>query len=219
MKSLDLLAFDMDGVLADTSPCHAHAYDVLWQTIGITGPAYEDIAGRTTREVIIAQTAHLLPDRETIQQWVELKQKTARHILQTNNYLFNDTHEAIETLCNDGFRLMVVTGASRASCEIILEMGGIREFFSDLVCAEDVTRGKPDPQGYHLAMQHAGCSEQETLIVEDSQSGIDAALASQAMVVSVRSELTSAAPNFLFSYVGLTECCKSLREQFRVGRR
>ena len=44
-----------------------------------------------------------------------------------------------------------------------------------LVCAEDVTRGKPSPDAYLLAARSLGCPPEEALVVEDAPAGIQAA--------------------------------------------
>jgi sugar-phosphatase len=44
-----------------------------------------------------------------------------------------------------------------------------------LVCAEDVTRGKPSPDAYLLAARSLGCAPEQVLVVEDAPAGIQAA--------------------------------------------
>ena len=215
LKPIGLLAFDMDGVLADTSPCHAEAYDQLWSYIGINGPDYANIAGRTTREVVTAHTNHLEPNSSDIDAWVHYKQVTARELLKTASFVFSDTLPLIQQLYNEGYELMVVTGASRQSAEIILQTGGIRDYFTDLICAEDVVSGKPDPEGYQLAIQRSAYKNEETLIIEDSFSGIQAALACNAWVVSVRSNITSHDSSFVFDASDLADLGRRFSNHFK----
>ena len=61
MARFSLIIFDMDGVLADSSPCHARAYQDLWKEIGVEGPRYDSIMGRPTGEVIREVTRDLAP--------------------------------------------------------------------------------------------------------------------------------------------------------------
>ena len=50
-----------------------------------------------------------------------------------------------------GARLAIVSGARRAEIDAVLDASSLRDCFDAIVAAEDVTRGKPDPEGYRLA--------------------------------------------------------------------
>jgi mannitol-1-/sugar-/sorbitol-6-phosphatase len=54
-----------------------------------------------------------------------------------------------------------------------------------LVCAEDVTRGKPSPDAYLLAARELGVSPSECLVVEDAPAGVQAARAAGMTVVGI----------------------------------
>ena len=74
----DLVVFDLDGVLVDTSPCHRAAFEALWREIGITGPPYESLAGRTTLQAVRDCTRALAPTEGQFREWVLFKQERAR---------------------------------------------------------------------------------------------------------------------------------------------
>lgn len=72
----------------------------------------------------------------------------------------------------------VVSGAERAEVETVLEAAGLREAFAAVVCAEDVRRGKPDPEGYRLALTALGAPRPADVVaLEDSIPGLRAARA------------------------------------------
>ena len=54
-----------------------------------------------------------------------------------------------------------------------------------LVCAEDVTRGKPSPDAYLLAARELGVSPPDCLVVEDAPAGVQAARAAGMTVVGL----------------------------------
>jgi sugar-phosphatase len=54
-----------------------------------------------------------------------------------------------------------------------------------MITADDVTRGKPDPEGYTMAAHRLGVDPQRCLVVEDAPAGIAAGLASGAQVLAV----------------------------------
>ncbi len=85
--------------------------------------------------------------------------------------------------CAFRFPLMIATGTLRAEAEAILRRAGIRELFLDIIAAEDVEHGKPEPDGFIAALGRIGyllrqrdpVLADECLVVEDTQAGIEGA--------------------------------------------
>ena len=178
------LVFDMDGVLVDTSPSHSKAYDKLWQSLSIKGPEYSEIAGRSTKEVVAEYASHL--NAKQLLEAVAFKQSTALEILNTADISYVDTLSALQNLQARGLSMAVATSASRASAEMALQSAGIAHFFSAVITSADVERAKPAPDLFQAGIRALGCEPTHTLIFEDSQSGLLAAMASGAYVVAVR---------------------------------
>jgi sugar-phosphatase len=85
----------------------------------------------------------------------------------------------------------VVTSGTRPLATARLAAVGI-EPPAVMVCAGDVERGKPDPEGYLTAAKSLGVNPAEALVVEDAPPGIEAGRAAGAATVGVTS--THAAP-------------------------
>jgi HAD superfamily hydrolase (TIGR01509 family) len=202
MTDFDLMIFDMDGVLVDTTECHRRAYDDLWRLVGVAGCVYEQIAGRKTVEVVVEQTAALNPAAEQIAEWVAFKQRRARRYLRTEKIVFHDSLECLGRLARQpgGLRLGIGTGASRETTAMVLGRFGWGETFSVIVTGDDVVAGKPAPEVYLSAMERAGVAPHRTLIIEDSQSGLSAAVASRAFTASVRSGAKTDHERFIGSF-------------------
>ena len=83
-------------------------------------------------------------------------------------------------------RVAVVTSATRVLAEARLGAAGI-ELPEVVVYAGDVTRGKPDPEGYLSAARRLGVDPAEALVVEDAPPGIEAGRAAGAATVGVTS--------------------------------
>jgi beta-phosphoglucomutase-like phosphatase (HAD superfamily) len=72
----------------------------------------------------------------------------------------------------------IVSGSSREEIRIMMESIGMREDSVRLILSDDdTTRGKPDPQGYLMALEKLGADARETVVFEDSPAGIQAARA------------------------------------------
>jgi mannitol-1-/sugar-/sorbitol-6-phosphatase len=102
--------------------------------------------------------------------------------------------EALATLRLD--RIAVVTSATRPLAAARLRAAGL-EPPPVMVTAEDVSRGKPDPEGYLAAAERLGVKPEEAVVVEDAPPGLEAGRAAGAATVGVTSthaaaELTAA---------------------------
>jgi sugar-phosphatase len=81
-------------------------------------------------------------------------------------------------------RWAIVTSAPRALAEARIRAAGLPQP-PLLIAAEDVTAGKPDPQGYRLAAQKLGVDIADCLVFEDAAVGIEAGHAAGAHVVII----------------------------------
>ena len=71
----------------------------------------------------------------------------------------------------------IVSGGGRESVVRSLQQLGLLDRFETLVCAEDYTRAKPNPEPYLLAAQRLGIAPKDCLVFEDTEIGIEAARA------------------------------------------
>lgn len=86
--------------------------------------------------------------------------------------------------------LAIVSGANRAEVELVLDRADLSSAFTLLVCGDDITRSKPDPEGYKLAIDRLSQTipnlhPAECLAIEDSFAGLEAAKAAEIPVVGV----------------------------------
>lgn len=203
--SFDYLIFDLDGVLIDSSPCHRAAYQKLWDKLGIHGPEYDTIAGKRTVEVVSAITQSLEPTKAEIKEWVVFKQKMARREMEHNLKVCSGAVEVITKLHADGWRMSVATGASRASALLALSSMSITSCFDFIVTADEVTQGKPDPMVFNEVLRKSEVPAEKTLILEDSQSGVEAAIAAGIRVCTVHTGVHSDAGLFMGAYANLND--------------
>ncbi len=206
-----LVIFDMDGVLVDTTPCHRSAYAELWEHLEIDGPEYESIAGRKTSEVVAEAAAALQPTKEQILSWVEFKQSRARDLLRTQPIVFPDTNETLRTLSERGFMLALASAASRRGVDIVLDRLQAHAVFAAIVTGDDVEHGKPSPQIYQATLKLASTSAGDALVVEDSISGVRAALSAGISTASVRTGVESDDDLFVGCFDSLKAFCDYLQ--------
>jgi HAD superfamily hydrolase (TIGR01509 family) len=96
-------------------------------------------------------------------------------------------HEyALARLKAEGKKLAVCSNSIRRTVEVMLEKAMILHNFDLYLSNQDVKRSKPDPEIYVTAMERLGVRPHETLILEDNEHGIKAAIASGAHVLQVQ---------------------------------
>lgn len=98
-----------------------------------------------------------------------------------NEHLF-----ALLRLMRPEYHTALVTAGSRANSVQILERFGEADSFDLVLTAESVPRAKPDPVGFRMAMAHFGATPEQTIIFEDSPTGVAAAQAAGACVFVVK---------------------------------
>jgi beta-phosphoglucomutase-like phosphatase (HAD superfamily) len=79
----------------------------------------------------------------------------------------------------------LVIGAQRWKVEAVLDQLGLGAVFTVRVNAEDIRRGKPDPEGYLRAAHLLTCSASSCMVFEDAPGGVQAACAAGALCIDV----------------------------------
>jgi HAD superfamily hydrolase (TIGR01509 family) len=92
-----------------------------------------------------------------------------------------------------GLTLAIVTTSARKSVEALFQYvlpQYQRKFFDILICGEDVSRKKPDPEAYQLALQQLNLAPEQCIALEDSANGLAAASLSGIPTLIVYNEWT-----------------------------
>jgi beta-phosphoglucomutase len=163
------LLLDFNGTLSEDEPLLCRIFQELFADAGrpITEEEYyERLAGFSDEEII---RMWLGRDDQAL-----LARKTARYReLADGSTISAAAREAVGWAAERA-ELAVVSGSARAEIEPVLEAAGIRSDFTVVVSVDDIQRGKPDPEGYLLALHLLGVEGADAVAVEDSPAGIAA---------------------------------------------
>jgi sugar-phosphatase len=85
--------------------------------------------------------------------------------------------DLVRSVHRSGIPVAVVTSAMRGWVDEALDFVGVADLVSVVVSGEDVTAGKPDPEGYLAACDRLGVDPGQVAAFEDSVSGVTAAAA------------------------------------------
>ena len=175
------LLFDMDGTLFDTSYVNFLAYQkaLREENSDLTLEFYvTNCEGKSYSEFLV----DLVPENrvEIVHSNKVLYYPQFLTMAKQNVRLF-DLLVELKLLYSTG----LVTTASRKNTEEILDFFGRRDLFDVIIAKEDIQHTKPNPECYLRAMQILECEPQNTIIFEDSEIGLKAAVESGGNVVKV----------------------------------
>lgn len=179
--------FDMDGVIADTNPYHANAFEVFLDKYHIPYSQVEfeqHMYGKHNSYIMRYFFGESLSN-EDIRKLEEEKEGLFREIYADIARPVNGLPVFLESLQDHGFRLGVATSAPKANMDLVLDKLGIRHYFHSTLSSEHVTRHKPDPEVYLKSADVLHTSPQNCVVFEDSFSGITAGLHARMAVVGV----------------------------------
>lgn len=170
--------FDMDGTLLNSMASAERVWGAWAKRQGLDVEAFlPTIHGARSVDTIAALKIPGLDPAVEAHGITQDEIKTADGIVEISG-----AHKFLSALPAD--RWAVVTSAPRALAEARIKAAGLPAP-PLLITAEDVSAGKPDPQGYRLAAQKLGVDIADCLVFEDAAVGIEAGHAAGARVVVV----------------------------------
>lgn len=186
---MDSLAaiFDWDGVVIDSSRAHEVAWDRLGAETGRALPAghFKAGFGRKNDHII----PHILKWEVATEEVTRLgrrKEALYREVLKELGIApLPGVREFLDRLQADGVPCAVGSSTERENIDTIMRIIGFEKYFRTIVAADDVTRGKPDPQVFLLGAQRLGISPRQCVVFEDAFAGLEAARAGGMKAVGV----------------------------------
>ena len=179
MLNVQAVIFDMDGVLIDSEPLYMEQEQRSYARYGVTLDPTElsKFVGTTQRYMwrVIKQDYALTESLEVLmaQHHAQLLSRLAKEPL-----LAMPGVSALLTLLNNaGIPCAVASSSPRELVDIILRKTQLLTFFKTVVCGDDVTHSKPDPDIFLLAAKRLGIAPEQCLVIEDSHHGVTAAKA------------------------------------------
>lgn len=169
--------WDMDGTLIDSSEYHWLAWrNVMEQeSRPIT---YEEFAASFGQRNDTILRGYFGPELSLseIDRIATAKEALYRDLVREHGItLLPGVQQWIEHLDQHQWRQAVASAAPRRNIETILEVLEMGARFGAFVGAEDVERGKPDPQVFLAAARHLAVEPHRCIVIEDAPAGIEGA--------------------------------------------
>lgn len=174
----DVLLFDLDGVLIDSTPCIVRHWKAWAAEHGLDlNTIMEAAHGVRTIETMRLIAPQL--DTET-----EANRFTAHEVADTEGVsAIPGAGELLSAIPRDAWA--IVTSAGTALAEARLRQAGL-PIPRYLVSADDVERGKPDPEPYVVGARRCGTTMERCVVVEDAPAGVTAGRSAGMLVIGVK---------------------------------
>ena len=179
----------MDGVLFDSMPLHAIAWERVMLKYGLPFTAYDTYVneGRTGESVIdeaflVARGRHATP--EEVRVIYDEKTELFRHLGETQP--IQGVAEVLRYVQAQGHQIWIVTGSAQQSLFDKLETCFPGVFVRErMITAWDVKHGKPDPEPYLKAWERSGLPKEDCCVVENAPMGVQSGKAAGLTVYAV----------------------------------
>lgn len=178
---IKLIIFDLDGVLVDAKEIHYESLNRALSEINedyvISREQHMTVYdGLPTKDKLERLSKDKGLDKKHHQQIWQRKQELTASVIKDKLPFDERLRSVLQSLKNDGYKIYVCSNSIRESLKLMLYKTGLIEFVDYYMANDDVDQAKPHPEIYLRAMVHAGVKPSETLIVEDSYHGRQAAI-------------------------------------------
>ena len=166
--------FDMDGLLIDSEKMHLDLWlpifekygvkngeDVLYKVIGVTG--------EMSKQILLEYTGNA----DFFSLYREEKEEATNRFLEENGMpVKKGAKELLDYLKERQYPMVLVTSTRKDTVNRFLHLANLDGYFDHMICGDEVSKSKPDPEGYLKAVEKYHLNKEECVILEDSRNGI-----------------------------------------------
>jgi len=193
---LRAVIFDFDGVITDSEILHFRAFNQVLAQYGIemtTKDYYKTYLGFTDIDCykLLIHQGLLKIDEQQIANLVEQKKLIFEKLAKTEGRVIEGVRDFLKMLEQNNVPMAICSGALLTEVEMVLDEARLRNLFEVIVSAEQVKKGKPDPEGFLLTLQKLNENREEAItgnqciVIEDSHWGLKAAKAAGMHTIAV----------------------------------
>jgi len=193
---LKAVIFDFDGVITDSEVLHFNTFNQVLRRFDITismqdyYKKYLGLSDFDLFKLFIEQgKLNLAPDE--IGNLITEKNEAFETLAKTDGKIIEGVRDFLKMLDDNNIPMAICSGALLSEIELILDQANLRDYFKEIVSAEQVQIGKPNPEGFELTLKRlndnlcADIQPDECVVVEDSNWGIDAAKTADMHIVAI----------------------------------
>jgi beta-phosphoglucomutase len=200
---LRAIIFDFDGVITDSEVLHLRAFNQSLVPYGIeitTKDYYTNYLGFSDFDCyrVLIDNGLLNINERQIGDILKVKSKIFEELTKTEGRTIEGVQDFLQMLKQNNIPMAICSGSLLVEIEVILEESGLRHYFTEIVSAEQVKKGKPHPEGFLRCLKKLNKKSRppitagECIVIEDSRWGLQAGKAAGMHTVAVTNSYDAA---------------------------
>ena len=193
MGNFQAVLFDLDGVLVDSEPLYLAAINLL-----LSQCASRAISDEENQQFLIGTTVNetwtriksLRDLQQPIEYYINKYDPIVRAVLEQRMQPQPGVTTLLQAIKQRRLKAAVASSSLRSWVNLKLINLQLIDYFDALVGGDEVDQGKPAPDIYNLAAQQIGLAPNQCIAIEDSPTGISAAVSSGAYTIAVKTPST-----------------------------
>jgi len=176
-NSPSAVLWDLDGTLIDTAPIHWQAWKeiLVHENYALSREVFASCFGMRN-DTIIPMWLGPQVSAADITRIADAKETRFRELLEVLPLqLMPGVLDWLARLHQQGWRQAIATMAPRPNLDQMVRQAGIAKYLDAFATAEDVARGKPEPDIFLTAAARLGVPPSRCIVVEDAPAGVEAA--------------------------------------------
>ena len=174
---IELVIFDMDGVMFDTEKISYRSWkklgkkynyntddDIFKKTVGLNI--------KSTRQVYKKHFGANFPFEKMRNEEIKMMKDC---ILSEGVPVKYGVYELLSCIKNRNLKIALATLALKERAELLLNLSDTKKYFDVITCGDEIINGKPDPEIFLKTAQKLSCEPENCVVMEDSENGIAAA--------------------------------------------
>jgi len=207
---LEAVIFDFDGVLVDSEKLHYQAFNRTLTKFNYqlsVRDYYDRFLGLSDQELlrVVDKEGKLSLSNQQFEKLLGEKATLFKEMAATEAGIIEGVPQFLNMLAGNKIPIGICSGALLPEIETILKSAHLRNYFGVIVSAEQVEKGKPDPEGFSLALKllnkrmHKSIKPpvvseiepENCVVIEDSHWGLEAAKAAGMRAVAITNTYTA----------------------------
>lgn len=179
--------FDMDGLMIDSERVTFEGYQhvLAKENLTMSEEKYKTLLGKPVKAVHDLFKEDYGPQYDVDQIIKDVHAYIAKRFETEGVPLKLGLVELLKYLKENNYKTIIATSSHRNRVDLIVKQAQIDQYFDDSICGDEVTKGKPNPEVFLKACQKLQVSPQDALVLEDSESGINAAYNADIKVIGI----------------------------------
>ncbi|MEW8973860.1 MAG: beta-phosphoglucomutase [Tissierellaceae bacterium] len=192
-----------NGVLVSTDEIHYKAWRQLAEEINISfdRKIFNRFRGVSRMDCLELLLANAHEDYSDVEKEAMANRKNHLYLKHLQKLSEKDICEGAKKLLMEleSNGVLIAVGSSSKNTNIILEKTGLLPFIDTVVDGNEITKSKPDPEVFILAADRLGVPYESCMVIEDAESGIEAARSVGMKVIGIGDAVRDCVHMDLFS--------------------